>query len=73
MAPEVILEQKVDYMLDFWSLGIIAFEFLTGILPFNDDTPEKVLMNVLKKKIPWPTEIGTGDDSIRPEALNLLQ
>ena len=49
MAPEVISQNKVDFMLDFWSLGVIAFEFLTGILPFNDDTPEKVFSNILHK------------------------
>ena len=42
MAPEVIKGQDVNYLLDFWSLGIIAYEFFTGNLPFNDDSPKKI-------------------------------
>jgi serine/threonine protein kinase len=40
MAPEVIMGHEVSILMDFWSLGIIAYEFLTGDLPFNSDTPE---------------------------------
>lgn len=39
MAPEVIKGESVNYTLDFWSLGVIGYEFLTGNLPFNDETP----------------------------------
>ena len=39
MAPEVIKGEDTNYLLDFWSLGIIGYEFLTGNLPFNDDSP----------------------------------
>ena len=39
MAPEVIMGESVNYLLDFWSLGVIGYEFLTGNLPFNDETP----------------------------------
>ena len=55
MAPEVIkLEGEVNYLIDYWSLGIIGYEFLTGHLPFNDETPELVFKNILQKEIQWP-------------------
>ena len=55
MAPEVIkLEGEVNYLIDYWSLGIILYEFLTGNLPFNDETPELVFQNILQKDIFWP-------------------
>lgn len=60
MAPEVIKGEDVNYLLDFWSLGIIGYEFLTGNLPFNDDSPELIFKNILTKEIPWP-EVGTGE------------
>jgi serine/threonine protein kinase len=28
--------------LDIWSFGVIMYEFLIGIPPFNDVTPEKI-------------------------------
>jgi serine/threonine protein kinase len=40
MAPEVLKGEEVSYLMDFWSLGVLSYEFLTGSLPFNSDTPE---------------------------------
>lgn len=30
-----------------WSLGVLAYEFLIGIPPFNDESPEKIFENIL--------------------------
>lgn len=49
MAPEVIQGKDHTYALDFWSLGVVAYEFLTGGLPFNDETPEKVFKKILDR------------------------
>jgi len=35
--------------VDWWALGICMFEFLTGVPPFNDQTPELVFQNILKR------------------------
>ncbi|XP_012658717.1 serine/threonine-protein kinase greatwall [Otolemur garnettii] len=40
--------------VDWWALGVCLFEFLTGIPPFNDETPQQVFQNILKRDIPWP-------------------
>jgi serine/threonine-protein kinase RIM15 len=36
-----------------WALGVITYEFLYGIPPFHDDTPEKVFENILSGHIDW--------------------
>ena len=54
MAPEIIEGISItNYSIDWWSLGVVLFEFLCGIPPFNDDTPEKVYDNIVKLKVPW--------------------
>ncbi|PIO14403.1 hypothetical protein AB205_0130670 [Aquarana catesbeiana] len=42
--------------VDWWALGVCLFEFLTGIPPFNDETPAQVFQNILKRDIPWPED-----------------
>eukprot|EP01119_Soliformovum_irregulare_P015523 TRINITY_DN4370_c0_g3_i2.p1 TRINITY_DN4370_c0_g3~~TRINITY_DN4370_c0_g3_i2.p1 ORF type:complete len:740 (-),score=160.35 TRINITY_DN4370_c0_g3_i2:85-2304(-) len=40
LAPEVILGTGHGQAVDWWSLGVIAFEFLTGFPPFNGDSAQ---------------------------------
>ena len=34
IAPEVILRQGYGKLVDWWSMGIILYEFLIGCVPF---------------------------------------
>eukprot|EP00164_Ancoracysta_twista_P002971 GFYU01003958.1.p1 GENE.GFYU01003958.1~~GFYU01003958.1.p1 ORF type:complete len:854 (-),score=245.74 GFYU01003958.1:112-2673(-) len=54
LAPEILLGTGHGVAADWWSLGVILFEFLTGIPPFNDDSPEAIFDNILNRIIPWP-------------------
>ncbi|XP_041924492.1 serine/threonine-protein kinase greatwall isoform X1 [Alosa sapidissima] len=59
LAPELLLGKPHgigigDVMVDWWALGVCLFEFLTGIPPFNDESPQLVFQNILNRDIPWP-------------------
>ncbi|XP_059900822.1 serine/threonine-protein kinase greatwall isoform X1 [Gadus macrocephalus] len=61
LAPELLLGKPhvsgygcCDFMVDWWALGVCLFEFLTGVPPFNDETPQLVFQNILNRDIPWP-------------------
>ncbi|KAJ7322225.1 hypothetical protein JRQ81_018512 [Phrynocephalus forsythii] len=54
LAPELLLSKAHGHAVDWWALGVCLFEFLTGIPPFNDETPQQVFQNILKRDIPWP-------------------
>lgn len=55
-------------------MGIIMYEFLVGVPPFNDDSVEKIFENIKNMNITWP-EIGDIEDGdkISPEAADLMQ
>lgn len=54
LAPEVILGTGHDQGVDWWALGVICYEFLTGVPPFNDTTPERIFARILDRAIVWP-------------------
>ncbi len=40
LSPEAILSHDISVLSDWWALGIIMFEMLTGTLPFPGESPE---------------------------------
>lgn len=56
LAPELLLRQEHGAAVDWWALGVCLFEFMAGIPPFNDGTPQDVFSNILNRDIPWPQE-----------------
>ncbi|CAJ0962243.1 unnamed protein product [Ranitomeya imitator] len=37
-APEIILKEGYGRPVDWWSMGIILYEFLVGVVPFDGDS-----------------------------------
>ncbi|KAG9014953.1 hypothetical protein FRB94_007025 [Tulasnella sp. JGI-2019a] len=57
LAPESILgTSEDDRAVDWWALGVITYEFLYGVPPFHDETPDKVFANIVSRKIDWHDE-----------------
>ena len=52
LSPEVCLGKPVDRRSDIFSLGIVLFEMLTGKMPFNDESPLGLMLEVVKAEIP---------------------
>ncbi|XP_009408996.2 probable serine/threonine protein kinase IREH1 [Musa acuminata AAA Group] len=54
LAPEILLGTGHGASADWWSVGVILFELIVGIPPFNAEHPQKIFDNILNRKIPWP-------------------
>lgn len=50
LAPEVILRQGYGRAVDWWSMGIILYEFLVGVPPFYGDIAEELFAHTLNGK-----------------------
>ncbi|KAJ3673994.1 hypothetical protein LUZ60_005986 [Juncus effusus] len=54
LAPEILLGTEHGCAADWWSVGVILFELITGIPPFTARSPEMIFDNILNRRIPWP-------------------
>ncbi len=61
MAPEQAQGlSSLDHRADVWSLGAIAYECLTGRVPFEGSTGPAILLAILSNDPKPPSRIGTG-------------
>lgn len=56
MSPEQAMGYPLDHRTDVFSLGIVLWESLATRRLFSGDNEAEVLMKLLKKRIPLPTE-----------------
>ncbi|KAK9707045.1 hypothetical protein RND81_07G169300 [Saponaria officinalis] len=54
MAPEILLGKEHGATADWWSLGVILFELIVGVPPFNAERPKMIFDNILGRNISWP-------------------
>ncbi|EGW30855.1 ribosomal protein S6 kinase and related protein [Spathaspora passalidarum NRRL Y-27907] len=50
MAPEVLKGDEYDYSVDWWSLGCVAYDLLTGSPPYTGTNPTKILEKIKNSK-----------------------
>jgi serine/threonine protein kinase len=58
LSPEILLGTGHGFAVDWWAIGVMAFELLVGCPPFADDSPEKIFQNILNRDMfEWPSAI----------------
>ena len=63
MAPEAILGEGYTFQVDFWSIGILMYEFMCGCVPFGEafDDPMDVYKNIIHGSLKFPSFIKDKD------------
>jgi serine/threonine-protein kinase len=57
MSPEQILGSKdIDHRSDLWSVGVVAYEMLTGKKPFDAETMGGLAIRIHSEPLPLPTD-----------------
>ncbi|MBN9165300.1 MAG: protein kinase, partial [Myxococcales bacterium] len=56
MSPEQILGSKsLDHRSDLWSVGVVAYEALTGLKPFDAETMGGLAIKIHSEPLPLPS------------------
>jgi len=64
LAPEVLLNKGHGKPVDWWCLGILIYEMIAGIDPFNDEDPMAIYQKILKGKIKFPRDFDKNAKSL---------
>jgi len=66
MSPEMISGEMLDNpIVDYWALGVILYEMLIGLLPFEGNSPEEVFENIRNNAVPWDEiPVGYSEDDV---------
>ncbi|HLK37239.1 MAG TPA: protein kinase [Polyangiaceae bacterium] len=58
MSPEqVVGDKQIDHRTDLWSLGVVAYEALTGAKPFYAETVGALALKIHRDPLPIPSRV----------------
>jgi serine/threonine protein kinase len=57
MAPEQLSGKPIDHRVDIFSLGIVLYQMLTGVRPFQGDSQAEIISAILRDRPPPLLEV----------------
>ncbi|XP_065620807.1 serine/threonine-protein kinase Aurora-3 [Quercus suber] len=55
LAPEMVENKAHDYAVDNWTLGILCYEFLYGVPPFEAESQSDTFRRIMKVDLSFPS------------------
>lgn len=49
IAPEVLISKGHNYAVDWWSLGVLIYEMISGWTPFEAPTPMEMYEKIVRQ------------------------
>eukprot|EP01083_Nonionella_stella_P069748 186139_1 len=66
IAPEMLEKKRHDPSVDIWALGVLMYEFLCGMPPFECDKPQEMYKRIKDVKFIFPGHVS-------PDARDLIR
>jgi len=70
LAPEIILSKGYNKAVDWWALGVLAYEMSAGYPPFFADQPIQIYEKIVSGKVRFPSHFSS---DLKDILRNLLQ
>ncbi|KAK0487382.1 kinase-like domain-containing protein [Armillaria novae-zelandiae] len=70
LAPEILNGHGYNKTIDWWTLGVLLYEMMSGLPPFYDEVTDKMYEKILRDPLVFGPEIGGEAKSILTGLLN---
>ncbi|KAI8082824.1 kinase-like domain-containing protein [Halteromyces radiatus] len=57
LAPELLLGQGYTKNVDWWTLGVLLYEMMTGLPPFYDENTNEMYRKILQDELRFPEDM----------------
>jgi serine/threonine protein kinase len=64
IAPEIIEGRMYDKSVDYWALGVLLYEMLTGRSPYNGDDDDALFDDILRNRVKYPKNLSRETTSL---------
>lgn len=63
LAPEMVENKAHDYAVDNWTLGVLCYEFLYGVPPFEAESQTDTFRRIMKVDLSFPSSPIVSEDA----------
>jgi serum/glucocorticoid-regulated kinase 2 len=64
LAPELLIGQGYTKNVDWWTLGVLLYEMLTGLPPFYDENTNEMYRKILQDELRFPDDMSDAAQSL---------